>query len=85
MKTFFLTAVVFAGCSAGSICADTSTTYWSHNESIMVLSDEGNAVAISYLVPRFGMRNVGVSKGTVLFQGRDDGHELQGKAFFFQQ
>jgi hypothetical protein len=59
------------------------TSFWAHNRSIMYMTEDGTRRQIYYDDPRPGLKEVGVKKGTVLFDGVVDGATLSGTAFVF--
>lgn len=56
---------------------------WNHNGSVMRLTDQGNSRWFYYENPRQGMRNVGVRRGTLLFNGTTNGSWYSGTARVF--
>ena len=62
---------------------ETKTSYWAHNRSIMYMTEDGTRRHIYYDDPRPGLKEVGVKKGTLLFDGVVDGTTLSGTAFVF--
>lgn len=63
--------------------AATGKPGWMHNGSIMRLDANGKTRRFFYDVPRPGMRNVGVTPGTLLFEGMRDGNTYAGTAYIF--
>lgn len=61
----------------------TAKPSWLHNGSIMRLEASGNGRRFYYEAPRAGMRNVGVTPGTLLFEGTRDGDIYSGTAYIF--
>jgi hypothetical protein len=59
------------------------TSQWSHNGSIMSLSERNNNVEMDYVQPRPGMLQVGVRASTPLFIGQRDGDAVEGTAYLF--
>jgi hypothetical protein len=56
---------------------------WMHNGSLMRLQADGAARWFSYETPRAGIAAVGVRRGTLLFNGRNDGGWYSGLARVF--
>jgi hypothetical protein len=61
----------------------TKKSFWSHNRSIVYMTEDGTRRQIYYDDPRPGLQEVGVKKGTLLFDGVVDGTTLSGTAFVF--
>jgi len=59
------------------------TSFWSHNRSIVYMTEDGTHRQIYYDDPRPGLKEVGVKQGTLLFDGVVDGTTLSGTAFVF--
>lgn len=57
---------------------------WTHNGSVMRLEAEGAARRIYYANPRAGIRQVGVSGDTLLFDGERQGNRYTGTARIFK-
>jgi hypothetical protein len=58
-------------------------SFWAHNRSIMYMTEDGTRRQIYYDDPRPGLKEVGVTQGTLLFDGVVDGATLSGTAFVF--
>lgn len=58
---------------------------WNHNGSIMRLQAQGNQRWLSYEVPRNVLRNAGVQRGTLLFNGYKNGNWYSGTARVFSK
>lgn len=58
---------------------------WNHNGSVMRLIANGAERRFLYEMPREGLSSVGVSRGTLLFQGRKAGNSYSGTAYVFSQ
>mgnify|MGYP001194461687 CR=1 FL=1 len=56
---------------------------WSHNNSVMRLDADGARRSFYYMNPRPGLRALGVSGGTLLFEGARDGYTYRGTARYF--
>jgi hypothetical protein len=61
----------------------TKTSFWAHNRSMVYMTEDGTRRQIYYDDPRPGLQQVGVKKGTLLFEGVVDGTILSGTAFVF--
>jgi hypothetical protein len=61
----------------------TKTSFWAHNRSIVYMTEDGTHRRIYYDDPRPGLQEVGVKKGTLLFDGVVDGTTVSGTAFVF--
>ena len=58
---------------------------WNHNDSVMLVTTQGDKIVIAYDQPRQRMINEGVRSGTVLFDGRRSGNKLSGTAYVFDR
>ena len=58
---------------------------WNHNGSIMRLQAQGNQRWLSYEIPRQVLRNAGVQRGTLLFNGIKNGNWYSGTARVFSK
>lgn len=58
-------------------------SFWNHNGSLVYLTAEGDKRQFYYEEPRRGIRAVGVSQDTLLFEGRRNGALYSGTAFIF--
>lgn len=56
---------------------------WNHNGSLMRLKASGNEREFYYERPRASLREVGVRRGTLLFDGEKDGDWYEGTARVF--
>jgi hypothetical protein len=56
---------------------------WNHNGSVMRLVAEGDSRRIYYERPRSGLRQRGVRRGELLFEGHRNGDTYAGTAFIF--
>ena len=56
---------------------------WNHNGSLMRLSANGNQREITYERPKASLRRVGVTPGTLLFDGVKRGNSYDGTARVF--
>jgi len=66
----------------GTAAADSC---WNHNGSIMRLVAQGNNRWFYYEVPRQVLRNAGVRRGTLLFNGRKNGNSYSGTSRVFSK
>lgn len=71
-----LLLAVFATASLADSC-------WLHNGSLMRLTAQGNERYFYYETPREGLRNAGVQRGTLLFNGTNSGGHYSGLARVF--
>ena len=71
-------AVLLAGAARADSC-------WDHNGSIMRLQAQGNQRWLSYEVPRDVLRQAGVQRGTLLFNGVKNGNWYSGTARVFSR
>lgn len=58
---------------------------WDHNGSLMRLQAQGNQRWLSYEVPRDVLRQAGVQRGTLLFNGVKNGNWYSGTARVFSK
>ena len=58
---------------------------WNHNGSLMRLTASGNSRWFYYENPRQVLRNAGVSRGTLLFNGTKNGNRYSGTARRFSK
>jgi hypothetical protein len=65
------------------IPAQSATTLWTHNGSIVELAPDGDSRRFYYYDPRESMARAGVSAGILLFDGRTTGSRYVGTAYFF--
>jgi hypothetical protein len=68
---------------AASAAAAECASLWSVNGSTVCLIADGDRRTLRYEEPRPGMREEGVQRGTLLFEGRLDGSTLTGTAYVF--
>jgi hypothetical protein len=84
----FLFAVPFLlsfGIKLSTAQAESPTSFWDHNNSLMALYASGDARIFRYEKPRDQIRQEGVQKGTILFTGTKDGDRYQGTAYIFHR
>lgn len=60
-------------------------SFWNHNGSVMRLVDNNNERTFIYEKPSQKMRNTGVQKGTVLFDGHKNGDMYFGTSNVFSK
>ncbi len=86
MKRFFGRAVPLAALlvalGAGAARADSC---WDHNGSLMRLQAQGNQRWFTYEDPKPSLRNAGVRRGTLLFNGTKRGDWYEGLARVFSR
>ena len=73
-----------AGLIANSGTAEAASCWW-HNGSLMRLEASGNQRWMYYERPRQVLRNAGVRRGTLLFNGRKNGNWYSGTARRFSK
>lgn len=61
-----------------------TSTLWDHNGSIMALTIDGSKYSFVYAEPKEGMRQMGVTRGTLLFEGVRDASRLRGLSRIFR-
>ncbi len=62
------------------------TRVYNHNGSAVELTRNGQRVTIKYRLPRPGLSNIGIRKGTILFTGKlDGGAYMDGQARLFRK
>jgi len=66
--------------STGSVTGAEAASCWDHNGSLMRLEAQGNRRWFYYEAPRPVLRNAGVRRGTLLFDGVKDGNWYSGTA-----
>lgn len=79
-KTCFAAVAAFAMLAPTLAAADSC---WWHNGSLMRLSAYGEGRAFHYENPRGGLAAAGVQRGTMLFNGRNQGGFYSGAAQVF--
>ena len=60
-------------------------SFWDHNGSLMRLQADGKQRVLTYEEPRAQMRRAGVTRGTLLFDGRNVGDYYVGRARRFSR
>ncbi|MEM1376430.1 MAG: SH3 domain-containing protein [Pseudomonadota bacterium] len=75
-----ITSVAICLLAIPAIAAD---FFYDHNGSRMRVNLQGNEVRIFYERPRSGLASVGVSSGTLLFNGRVNNNYLEGMSRIF--
>ncbi|GAA0784592.1 hypothetical protein [Roseibium denhamense] len=78
LASTFIFAIPGATASLADSC-------WNHNGSIMRLQAQGNQRWMSYENPRNVLRNAGVQRGTLLFNGVKTGNWYSGTARVFSK
>ena len=77
-------AVGLTGAALGTTSARADSC-WNHNGSLMRLKASGNARRFLYEAPKAQLRRAGVTRGTLLFEGRKNGNSYQGTARRFSR
>ena len=54
-----------------------------HNNSLVTMTKTGASIRFVYESPRQGMRDEGVTQGTLLFEGTASGNAYKGTAYVF--
>ena len=73
------------GQNAKTTASRTLPSDWIHNGSLVTLVPAARLHKIIYHTPRQGLREVGVTAGTLLFEGRQTGRTLAGTAYQFHR
>jgi hypothetical protein len=60
-------------------------SYWTYNGSLFGLIARGESRRFVYVKPREDLTRMGVSKGTILFEGRKDGMKYEGTVRVFSK
>jgi hypothetical protein len=82
---FLLTLLLPNTFPATGALAQSASSLWDHNGSIVSLSANGAGRQFYYQSPRSGLAQVGVQSGTLLFEGRKDGSSYSGTAYIFNR
>ena len=69
----------------GLVTSAAAESLWEHNGSVMQLRADGTRRSFEYVVPRAGLREVGVVAGAVLFEGSQTGDQYSGTAYLFSK
>lgn len=69
--------------ASGDTATQAPAGRWMHNGSVMELVAEGAVRKFRYAEPREGMKQQGVTPGTLLFEGKKYGDRYSGTAFIF--
>lgn len=69
----------------GAVTEARADSCWNHNDSLMRLKASGNQRWFYYENPRQVLRNAGVRRGTLLFEGRKNGNWYSGEARVFSK
>jgi hypothetical protein len=84
-------SLLAAGAVLGSVfwpastLAQAASSIWEHNGSAVSLSSNGSARQFYYQYPHGGLQDVGVTTGTLLFDGHKTGNQYVGKAYVFSR
>ena len=86
-RSLLATAAVLAATAAPLAVATPAAadSCWNHNGSIMRLVANGSRRAFYYEQPRDVLRRAGVTRGTLLFDGRKNGNSYSGTARRFSR
>jgi len=80
-----LTGGITAVTALGASTAAHADSCWNHNGSLMRLKSSGNQRWMYYERPRSVLRNAGVRRGTLLFNGTNSGDYYSGTARRFSK
>ena len=83
-KTLMVLSIVSGGFVIGTSSAFADSC-WNHNGSVMRLKASGNQRWMYYEIPRQALRNSGVRRGTLLFNGYKNGNWYSGTARRFSK
>ncbi|MEL6734337.1 MAG: hypothetical protein AAFO98_00430 [Pseudomonadota bacterium] len=83
--TIALTGGITAAASIGGATIAHADSCWNHNGSLMRLTSNGSGRSMYYERPRQVLRNAGVRRGTLLFNGRNTGDYYVGTARRFSK
>jgi len=83
--TLAVTGGLSATAAVGGSTAAFADSCWNHNGSIMRLKSSGNRRWFYYERPRSVLRNAGVRRGTLLFNGTNNGDYYSGTARRFSK
>ncbi len=84
VKALMATAMVAVSVSVSIVSANADSC-WNHNGSLMRLKASGNQRWMYYENPRQVLRDAGVRRGTLLFNGRKSGDWYSGTARRFSK
>ena len=82
---FSIAAVSIAAIAAAPIDTARADSCWNHNGSIMRLKASGDRRWFYYENPKPSMQRTGVTRGTLLFDGRKSGNFYEGTARRFSR
>ncbi len=83
-KSAIIAALAIVGAATAGATANADSC-WNHNGSLMRLQASGNQRALYYEVPRQVLRNAGVARGTLFFNGKKSGNWYSGTARVFSK
>jgi len=81
----FLAIALFSGAVLVNTSYANADSCWDHNGSVMRLKASGNQRWMYYENPRQVLRNAGVRRGTLLFNGQKNGNWYAGTARRFSK
>ncbi|MEM6615440.1 MAG: hypothetical protein AAF619_02810 [Pseudomonadota bacterium] len=84
-STLVASALIAGAFTATPIHTADADSCWNHNGSIMRLQASGNQRWLYYENPRQVLRNAGVTRGTLLFDGQKSGNWYSGTARVFSK
>lgn len=81
--TSLIAAIAFAVLALATSIASAEPTIWEHNDSRVALYRDGARVVFRYLAPKPDIAKLGVTRGTLLFDGLRAGSVISGTAHVF--
>jgi hypothetical protein len=85
MKQILAAMLLATPMSFGAVAQGHADSCWDHNGSLMRLTDQGQQRWFYYENPRQALANSGVTRGTLLFDGRNTGDYYSGTARVFSR
>lgn len=85
LVAFILTIATAGTAQVASVQTAAADSCWNHNGSVMRLQAQGNQRWFTYENPRAGIRQVGVTPGTLLFNGYNNNDYYSGTARVFSR
>jgi hypothetical protein len=85
MKQILAAMLLATPISFGAVAQAHADSCWDHNGSLMRLTDQGQQRWFYYENPRQALANAGVTRGTLLFDGRNTGDYYSGTARVFSR
>jgi hypothetical protein len=85
MKLILASMLLVTPVSLGTVVIAHADSCWDHNGSLMRLTDQGQQRWFYYENPRQALASAGVTRGTLLFDGRNTGDYYAGTARVFSR